>query len=159
MDKVGHNLHRTPNHPICTIKNIIFDHFSKNHKDAAANAPLFHTYDNFSPIVTVKQNFDDLLSPPDHPSRSLSDTFYVDHGHVLRPHTSAHQTHLLREGKRAFLVAGDCYRRDEIDASHYPVFHQMEGVKVFDPKALPEDPAKGMDAGWNVSCHLSIDVL
>lgn len=50
---------------------------------------------------------------------------------MLRAHTSAHQRELVRSGLDAFLVAGDVYRRDEIDASHYPVFHQMEGVRLF----------------------------
>lgn len=50
---------------------------------------------------------------------------------MLRAHTSAHQRELVRSGLDAFLVAGDVYRRDEIDASHYPVFHQMEGVHLF----------------------------
>ncbi len=45
---------------------------------------------------------------------------------------SAHQTQFIREGHEAFLVTGDVYRRDAIDASHYPIFHQMEGVKIFD---------------------------
>ena len=52
----------------------------------------------------------------------------------LRTHTSAHQTQFLRAGVRRFLVFGDCYRRDEIDASHYPVFHQVEGVCVWPRK-------------------------
>jgi hypothetical protein len=43
---------------------------------------------------------------------------------------------LLRAGERAFLVAGDVYRRDAVDASHYPVFHQMEGLRVFDKDAV-----------------------
>lgn len=43
---------------------------------------------------------------------------------------SAHQTELLKSGLRKFLCTGDVYRRDEIDASHYPAFHQMEGVKI-----------------------------
>lgn len=50
---------------------------------------------------------------------------------MLRAHTSAHQRDLVRAGLDAFLLAGDVYRRDEIDASHYPVFHQMEGVRLF----------------------------
>lgn len=37
----------------------------------------------------------------------------------------------IKKGHRAFLLAGDVYRRDEIDRSHYPIFHQMEGVKLF----------------------------
>lgn len=47
---------------------------------------------------------------------------------VLRCHTSAHQAETLRQGQRAFLITGDVYRRDSIDQSHYPVFHQMEGA-------------------------------
>ncbi len=50
---------------------------------------------------------------------------------MLRGHTSAHQRELVRSGLDAFLLAGDVYRRDEIDTSHYPVFHQMEGVRLF----------------------------
>jgi formate hydrogenlyase subunit 6/NADH:ubiquinone oxidoreductase subunit I len=44
---------------------------------------------------------------------------------------SAHQSTLLGRGLESFLVTGDVYRRDEIDRTHYPVFHQMEGVRVF----------------------------
>ena len=50
---------------------------------------------------------------------------------MLRAHTSAHQRELVRSGLDRFLLAGDVYRRDEIDATHYPVFHQMEGVRLF----------------------------
>lgn len=50
---------------------------------------------------------------------------------MLRTHTSAHQSELLRKGSRAFLATGDCYRRDEIDSTHYPVFHQMEGLRAW----------------------------
>ena len=122
-------------------------------------------FDDLDPIVSVESNFDSLLIPPDHVSRSPSDTYYVDSDRVgakcrcsfpvygrafdeklrcldggfplrvrvqvLRTHTSAHQTELLRRGINMFLVCGDVYRRDEIDRSHYPVFHQMEGVRVF----------------------------
>ncbi|KAI4992211.1 hypothetical protein ZWY2020_046703 [Hordeum vulgare] len=77
-------------------------------------------------------NFDDVLVP-DHVSRSYNDTYYVDAQTVLRCHTSAHQAELLREGHTHFLVIGDVYRRDSIDSTHYPVFHQMEGFRVFSP--------------------------
>lgn len=80
--------------------------------------------------MTVEQNFDELLIPSDHVSRRPSDTYYVDANRVLRCHTSAHQASILREGHDAFLVCGDVYRRDEVDSTHYPVFHQMEGVRV-----------------------------
>lgn len=75
-----------------------------------------------------------MLVPADHVSRSPNDTYYVDATTVLRCHTSAHQAELLRSGRSAFLVTGDVYRRDSIDATHYPVFHQMEGVRVFSPE-------------------------
>ncbi len=81
--------------------------------------------------MTVEQNFDDLLIKKGHVSRRPSDTYYVDAGRVLRTHTSAHQSTLIKAGHAAFLASGDVYRRDEIDRSHYPVFHQMEGVRMW----------------------------
>lgn len=57
---------------------------------------------------------------------------------MLRAHTSAHQRELVRSGLDAFLLAGDVYRRDEIDTSHYPVFHQMEGVRLFSNHEVQE---------------------
>jgi len=50
---------------------------------------------------------------------------------LLRSHTSAHQEELIKMGFNTFLVIGDVYRRDEIDSSHYPAFHQLEGVRLF----------------------------
>ena len=52
------------------------------------------------------QNFDEVLVPPDHVSRSPNDTYYIDPDTVLRCHTSAHQCELLRQGHSAFLVTG-----------------------------------------------------
>lgn len=106
-------------HPLCLLKTAIEGYFKS----------FVITYPTY-PVVTVQANFDDLLIPEDHPSRSLKDTFYTDEDHVLRTHTSAHQTENLRAGHKQFLVLGDCYRRDTIDATHYPVFHQLEGIKV-----------------------------
>uniref|UniRef100_A0A3B5KLM6 Phenylalanyl-tRNA synthetase domain-containing protein n=1 Tax=Xiphophorus couchianus TaxID=32473 RepID=A0A3B5KLM6_9TELE len=77
-----------------------------------------------------------LLIPPDHPSRKPGDNYYLNRTTMLRAHTSAHQRELVRSGLDAFLLAGDVYRRDEIDASHYPVFHQMEGVRLFSDHEL-----------------------
>ena len=173
----------------------------------------FPVYDRLSPIVTIKECFDELLISTFHPSRQKSDTYFVNETHVLRPHTSAHQIPLMRElvlrnrdnnarnnvgdtdtdtnnannannasdnddanvnvnhhgdheeqeqpnsnttkadfshphnpchtirnphatitttrNTVQFLCVGDVYRRDEIDKSHYPIFHQMEGVKLF----------------------------
>eukprot|EP00597_Dinobryon_sp_UTEXLB2267_P012537 CAMPEP_0170123724 /NCGR_PEP_ID=MMETSP0020_2-20130122/17682_1 /TAXON_ID=98059 /ORGANISM="Dinobryon sp., Strain UTEXLB2267" /LENGTH=88 /DNA_ID=CAMNT_0010355381 /DNA_START=277 /DNA_END=540 /DNA_ORIENTATION=- len=55
---------------------------------------------------------------------------------LLRTHTSAHQTTLISQHLDAFLCSGDVYRRDEIDSTHYPVFHQMEGVRIFNKREL-----------------------
>ena len=44
----------------------------------------------------------------------------------------------MKAGYEAFLCTGDVYRRDEIDASHFPAFHQMEGVRLFDPALVGE---------------------
>lgn len=84
--------------------------------------------DDLNPEVSVADNFDSLLIPAAHPSRSESDTFYVAKDRVLRTHTTAHQVPLLRSGLRNFTVTGQVFRRDEIDRTHYPVFHQTEGV-------------------------------
>lgn len=49
---------------------------------------------------------------------------------MLRTHTSAHEVESFRKGLERFLLTADVYRRDEIDRSHYPVFHQMEGCNI-----------------------------
>ena len=76
-------------------------------------------------LCLCPQNFDDVLVPEDHVSRSYNDTYYIDSQTVLRCHTSAHQAELLRSGYTQFLVTGDVYRRDSTDSTHYPVFHQV----------------------------------
>jgi phenylalanyl-tRNA synthetase alpha chain len=119
-EKIGKNLHQKKNHPVEIIKRMIYDYFGED----------FIKKEDFSPMVSVEQNFDDLRIPKDHPSRSASDTYYIDTSTVLRTQTSSHQTQMLKDGYRQFLVTGDVYRKDTIDASHYPVFHQMEGVKL-----------------------------
>jgi phenylalanyl-tRNA synthetase alpha chain len=111
----------------CTVR--IEEYFQEYAKKR--NVEAFQVFDSLSPVVSTENNFDDLLIPHDHVSRKASDTYYLDDRTVLRTHTSAHQSTLIRQGLQAFLVTGDVYRRDEIDASHYPVFHQMEGVRVF----------------------------
>jgi phenylalanyl-tRNA synthetase alpha chain len=78
-------------------------------------------------------NFDALNIPPDHPARGLMDTFHVDKpGLVLRTHTSPVQarTMLTRKPPIYVVVPGRVYRTDELDATHTPVFHQVEGLVV-----------------------------
>ncbi|XP_055262094.1 phenylalanine--tRNA ligase, mitochondrial isoform X1 [Moschus berezovskii] len=125
LSKVGRNLHNQPQHPLWLLKERVKQHFYARH------AGRFSVYDDLSPVVTTWQNFDSLLVPAGHPSRKKGDNFYLNATHMLRAHTSAHQWDLLRAGLDAFLVVGDVYRRDQIDAQHYPVFHQLEGVRLF----------------------------
>lgn len=133
---IGNNLHLQKGHPLHLLHERISQYFASQHR-LPSGEPEFTIYDKLSPFVTTQQCFDDLLIPSDHPSRGLGDTFYQTPDIVLRTHTSAHQTQFLRAAQidaehptSAFLVVGDCYRRDEIDRTHYPVFHQIEGVKI-----------------------------
>ncbi|XP_057515524.1 phenylalanine--tRNA ligase, chloroplastic/mitochondrial-like [Amaranthus tricolor] len=135
--KLGMQLHRRDQHPLGILKNAIYDYFDANYSNK------FEKFEDLCPIVSVKANFDDVLVPVDHVSRSYNDTYYVDSQTVLRCHTSAHQAELLRNGHTHFLVTGDVYRRDSIDSTHYPVFHQMEGVRVFSPD---DWESSGLDA-------------
>jgi len=129
IDKVGMGLHLNRDHPLGQLKHRISSYFDES--------THFKTFDQLSPIVTKQQNFDDLLIPDDHVSRRATDTYYLDDNRLLRCHMTAHQTELLRAGESAFLMIGDVYRRDEIDATHYPVFHQVDGVRVWRPDELP----------------------
>ncbi len=76
-------------------------------------------------------NFEALNIPPDHPSRDMQDTFYIDSDHVLRTHTSPVQIHALLQEKPPFrtLAPGSVFRCDS-DVSHSPNFHQIEGLLV-----------------------------
>ncbi|XP_075521029.1 phenylalanine--tRNA ligase, chloroplastic/mitochondrial isoform X1 [Primulina tabacum] len=145
FSKLGLQLHRRDQHPLGILKNAIYDYFDTNHPNK------FDKFDDLSPLVSVKANFDDVLVPTDHVSRSYNDTYYVDSQTVLRCHTSAHQAQLLREGHTHFLVTGDVYRRDSIDSTHYPVFHQMEGVRVFSPRDWE-------DSGTNATSYVAEDL-
>ncbi len=83
-------------------------------------------------------NFDALNFGPDHPARAMQDTFYVagrpgqESGLVLRTHTSPVQirTMLARRPPLYVVCPGRVYRTDELDATHTPVFHQVEGLAI-----------------------------
>jgi len=128
--KVGRCLHRRPGHPIFHVWHRVENYFSSTFVTRVGH-PRFVVFDNLNPVVTPHQNFDSLLVPDDHQSRLLTDTYYVNSMHLLRSHMTAHDEELIRSGFDAFLLVGDVFRRDEIDASHYPVFHQVDGVCLF----------------------------
>jgi len=129
LSHLNRNLHTQKQHPLNLIKENIVSYMYGKYKHNRG-MPLFSVHEDLSPIVTIEQNFDSLLVPSDHVSRAKSDSYYVNKDHMLRAHTSAHQRDLIKMGLDNFLVVGDVYRRDEIDSTHYPVFHQVEGVRL-----------------------------
>jgi len=83
-------------------------------------------------IESEEFNFDMLNIKKSHPARQMHDTFYVENkSHVLRTHTSPVQIRSMLEIKPplAFTSAGKVYRKDD-DATHLPMFHQVEGIYV-----------------------------
>lgn len=83
-------------------------------------------------VETVYHNFDALNAPIDHPSRSLSDTFYITEDLILRTQTSPIQVRTMKSQKPPIkiIAPGRCFRNDEIDATHSPMFHQLEGLVI-----------------------------
>jgi phenylalanyl-tRNA synthetase alpha chain len=83
-------------------------------------------------VETVENNFDLLAFDPWHASRSPRATFFFDERHVLRTETSPSQIHAMRESEPPIYMVsiGRCYRRDAVDATHYPIFHQFEGLAI-----------------------------
>jgi len=77
-------------------------------------------------------NFDALNTPEDHPARDEHDTFYLEGGLLLRSHTSPVQIrHMQNNPPPVRIISpGRVFRRDTVDASHSPVFHQIEGLYV-----------------------------
>jgi phenylalanyl-tRNA synthetase alpha chain len=76
--------------------------------------------------------FDALNTPPEHPARNEQDTFYLPDGRLLRTHTSTVQIRTMQTAPPPIRVIapGAAYRRDELDATHSPQFHQVEGLYV-----------------------------
>jgi phenylalanyl-tRNA synthetase alpha chain len=83
-------------------------------------------------------NFTALNFPPDHPSRDTQDTLYLSDELLLRTHTSPVQIRVMLAQRPPLrvIVPGRCFRADAVDASHYPVFHQVEGLLVDEAVSL-----------------------
>jgi len=77
-------------------------------------------------------NFEALNIPPEHPSRDAFDTFFIKDDILLRSHTSPVQIRAMSERRPPLRIVapGKVFRHDTPDASHYPVFHQIEGLAV-----------------------------
>jgi phenylalanyl-tRNA synthetase alpha chain len=112
-------------HPLTTIQELVADVFVAMGWEVAEG-----------PEVEAEWlNFDALNLGPDHPARTMQDTFWLqpaDGGLVLRTHTSPVQarTMITQEPPIYVICPGRVYRTDELDATHTPVFHQVEGLVV-----------------------------
>jgi phenylalanyl-tRNA synthetase alpha chain len=112
-------------HPLTTIQELFADVFVAMGYEVAEGPE----------VEAAWFNFDALNTPPEHPSRELTDTFYVDapdSGLVLRTQTSPVQIRAMLERTPPIYVVcpGKVFRTDELDATHTPVFHQLEGLVV-----------------------------
>lgn len=108
-------------HPLNIVKNQIFDAFC---------GMGFEVFEG-PEIDTDYYCFQALNIPKDHPARDMQDTFYITDNILLRPHTSPGQVRTMENKKPPIkiLSPGRVYRADD-DASHSPMFHQIEGLVV-----------------------------
>ena len=108
-------------HPLYDVREEIIDFFAQMGFDV----------DFGRDIETDWYNFEALNTPPDHPSRDMQDTFYVDNKVMLRTHTSGTQIHYMETHKPPFrmIAPGHVFRVDN-DATHAPMFQQCEGLVV-----------------------------
>jgi phenylalanyl-tRNA synthetase alpha chain len=83
-------------------------------------------------METDYYNFEALNTPPDHPARDMQDTFYLPDGNLLRTHTSSVQIRYMEKEEPPIRVVapGRVYRRDDVDATHSAVFHQIELLAI-----------------------------
>ena len=91
-------------------------------------------------IETEWHCFDALNTPTDHPARNESDTFYFENGKLLRTHTSSVQVRTMETTAPPIriIAPGSAFRRDEVDATHLPVFNQLEGLYVDEDVTLAD---------------------
>ena len=83
-------------------------------------------------IETDYYNFEALNIPADHPAKDEQDTFYINGDFLLRTQTSGTQVHVMEKGKLPIrmIAPGRVFRSDEVDATHSPSFHQIEGLVI-----------------------------
>ena len=109
-------------HPVTTVRREIEDIFLGMGFNIAQGPEIEDVY----------YNFDALNVEESHPSRSLNDTFYINSHTVLRTQTSSVQIRIMKNKKPPIklIAPGRVYRSDDVDATHSPMFHQMEGLVV-----------------------------
>ena len=109
-------------HPLNTVLNDMIDIFQSMGFDVVDGPE----------VETDHYNFEALNVPADHPARDMQDTFYLAENLLLRTQTSATQIRTMEKRKPPIkmICPGRVYRADEVDATHSPVFHQIEGLVI-----------------------------
>ena len=117
----GRRARRGTLHPVTRVKNQLIDIFAGMGFEIFEGPEIENDYYNFTALNT----------PADHPARDMQDTFYVSGEFLLRTQTSAGQIRLMEKKKPPIkmLSPGRVFRSDD-DATHSPMFHQMEGLVV-----------------------------
>ena len=105
-------------HPLISTQDEIIDIF----------CGLGYSVENGPEIESDFYNFESLNIPKNHPARDMQDTFYLDENHLLRTHTSPVQIRYLEKNPPPvrIIAPGRVYRRDAVDATHSPIFNQVE---------------------------------
>jgi len=105
-------------HPLISTQDEIIDIF----------CGLGYSVESVHEIETDFYNFESLNIPKNHPARDMQDTFYLDENRLLRTHTSPVQIRYLEDNPPPvrIIAPGRVYRRDAVDATHSPVFNQVE---------------------------------
>lgn len=129
----GNRIARGAIHPLSLVIDEIIDIFSMMGFEIARGPDIEDDYHNFEAL-----NF-----PKDHPARDMQDTFFVSRGRLLRTHTSPVQIRAMETRKPPLqvIVPGAVYRHDD-DATHSPMFHQVEGFMV--DRAIAFSDLKGI---------------
>ena len=124
LTRPGTAEHLGSRHPISLVKNQIVEVFSRLGYTVADGPEIEDDWHVFSAL-----NF-----PPEHPARDMQDTFFIekDPDILLRTHTSSIQVRTMERQKPPIRVIcpGRVFRADEVDATHSPVFHQIEGLVI-----------------------------
>jgi len=133
--------------------------------DRIISLPRFADFDivQIPKIVTVKDEFDDLNSPKDHPTRKETDTFFIDESNHLRTQMTVMWPFYLKDkevlerleknGEVKALAPGLVYRKDEIDRKHFPAFHQIDGLYICrkDKRVITLDDLKEVEVDMTKS--------
>ena len=135
LSLVGRNYHLLSYHPVCIVKEKMYDYFAQNCLDKRGN-PLFATFDHMCPISTPAQSFDSCLIPAGHKDRSKRENVFINEQKLLRCHLTPDVIDLAKMGHRRILTSGDVFRFNQYDSTHNQLFHQTEILQLLNEDEL-----------------------